>query len=290
MYDPAHPASELDTRPLTGALGAEIYGVDLAQLSDTQFQALHRDFLHYGVLAIRNQTLTPPQLLELAERFGSAEIHPIVQGLPELPQVIKIHKAAGDPATFGIGWHSDNSFTTQPSLCSLVLASTVPPVGGDTLFANQYLAFDQLSSGLQDMLRGLRAVHSARNAYTAPTTTDKYEGKTTMAYSRSEIIEAEVLHPIVRQHPQTGRESLFINPMFTLKFENMSEDESRPLLDYLFRHSTREDFQCRVRWQPDTLTIWDNRCVQHSALNDCQGHERILYRVTVAGDQPVGRQ
>jgi taurine dioxygenase len=164
---------------------------------------------------------------------------------------------------------------------------TVPPHGGDTLFANQYLAYELLSAGMRRMLDGLQAVHSARYAYTAPTTVDKYEGKTTMSYRHSEAVGAEVVHPVVRTHPETGRKALYVNPMFTVRFADMSEDESRPLLEFLFRHSVREDLHCRVRWRPGTVTMWDNRCVQHTALDDCQGFERIHYRVTVQGDRPA---
>ncbi len=277
----------LDVRPLTGAMGADVFGVDLTKLDGQTLVSIKRTFHEYGAIVVRNQSLTPSALLEFAKKIGAIEVHPIVKGLDEHPEVIKIHKATGDVATFGVGWHSDNSFTPQPSLGSIVYAEKVPPVGGDTLFANQYLAWEQLSGGMQRMLEGLRAVHSAKYAYTAPTAKDKYEGKTTIAYTHSDVVHAEVVHPVVRTHPETGRKAIYVNPMFTVRFEDMTEDESRPLLDFLFRHCVREDFQCRVRWQEGAVTLWDNRCVQHTALNDCQGFERILYRVTVRGNAPA---
>lgn len=276
----------VEIRPLTGAMGAELSGVNLSEVDDAEFAAIEDALYRYGAIVIRDQRLSHPEHLAFARRFGDLEEHPIVRGLDEFPEIIKIHKAAGDAATFGIGWHSDNSFTERPSLGSVLYAETVPPVGGDTLFASQYLAFEQLSAGMRRMLSGMRAVHSARAAYTAPTTRAKYDGKTTMSYRYSDDVEAEVVHPVVRTHPATGRQALYVNPMFTVRFEDMTESESRPLLDFLFRHAVREDFQCRVRWRVGSVALWDNRCVLHSALDDCQGDERVHYRVTVRGETP----
>lgn len=284
---PMQNSTPFAAHPLTGSLGAEIAGIDLRALTEREFLELEQAFHQYAVLAVRGQDLSIEDLKRFAERFGELEVHPIVEGIEGHPEVIKIHKSAGDAATFGVGWHSDNSFTDRPSMCSVVYGTTVPPYGGDTLFANQYLAYEQLSEGMRRMLDGLGAVHSARYAYTAPTTVDKYEGRTTMSYRRSDVLEAEVVHPVVRTHPVTGRRALYVNPMFTTRFDSMTEEESRPLLDFLFRHAAREDFQCRVRWQVGTVTLWDNRCVQHSALNDCQGFERVHYRVTVQGERPI---
>ncbi len=282
------PSSQtMDVLPLTGAMGAEIRGIDLTRLDAPAFSALERALYDFGAIVVRDQKLSHDEQKSFAARFGEIEVHPIVEGIDGHPEIIKIHKSAGDAATFGVGWHSDNSFTERPSLCSIVYGVTIPPYGGDTLFANQYLAYEQLSDGMRRMLDGLYAVHSAKYAYTAPTTDAKYEGKTTMSYRRSETIGAEVLHPVVRTHPETGRRALYVNPMFTVRFADMSEEESRPLLDFLFRHAAREDFQCRVRWYEGSVTLWDNRCVMHSALNDCQGFERIHYRVTVQGERPV---
>ena len=281
-------SEDLDIAPLTGVGGAEVGGVDLANLDDATFARIASALYEHGVLVVRDQRLEHPTQLAFARRFGGLETHPIVVGMEEYPEIIKMHKAVGDESTFGVGWHSDNSFNPRPSMGSIVRADVLPPFGGDTLFANQHLAYERLSSGMRRMLDGMRAVHSAKVAYRTPTTAQKYDGTTTMKYHESKMIEAEVLHPVVRTHPVTGRRALYVNPMFTLRFEDMSEEESAPLLEYLFRHSTCEDLQCRIRWQGGTVAIWDNRCVQHSALNDCQGFERIHYRVTVAGEVPIG--
>jgi taurine dioxygenase len=280
-------APALDIRPLAGAMGAEILGADLSEIDDALFAVIQKAFYEFGAIVIRDQVLTHEEHKRFAARFGKLEVHPIVEGLEGHPEIIKIHKAKGDPATFGVGWHSDNSFTERPSLGSILYAEKIPPYGGDTLFANQHLAYEQLSGGMRRMLDGLNAVHSAKYAYTAPTTREKYEGKTTMAYRHSDAIEKEVLHPVVRTHPVTRRKALYVNPMFTVGIEDMSDEESRPLLDFLFRHTVREDFQCRVRWQPGSVVMWDNRWIQHCALDDCQGFERIHYRITVEGEKPI---
>ncbi len=280
-------AAEIEIRPIAGAMGAEVFGVDLADVSDDAFSRVAEALYRFGAIVFRDQEITHDAHKLFASRFGELEVHPIVDGIADHPEIIKMHKAAGDAATFGVGWHSDNSFTARPSQCSIVYGVDVPPFGGDTLFANQFLAYERLSPGMRRMLDGLGAVHSAKYAYTAPTTTDKYEGKTTMSYRQSAVVGAEVVHPVVRTHPVTGRKALYVNPMFTVRFEDMSEEDSRPLLDYLFRHSVREDFQCRVRWAPGTVAMWDNRCVQHTALDDCQGFERVHFRVTVEGEEPA---
>ncbi len=278
--------NRLTVKPLTGAMGAELSGADLNNLDDQTFSEIVKALYDFGVIAFRDQNLAPETHKAFASRFGRLEVHPIVEGVEGHPEMIKMHKSANTESTFGVGWHSDNSFLENPSLGSIVYGDVIPPVGGDTLFANQYLAYETLSPGMKKMIASVNAVHSARDAYTSPTANEKYDGKGTIKYRHAEIIEHEVEHPVVRTHPATGRKALYVNPMFTLRFADMTREESAPLLEYLLRHCVREDFQCRVRWAKGTVTMWDNRCVQHAALNDCEGYERILYRVTIAGERP----
>ena len=279
--------TDLEILPLTGALGAEIIGVDLAKtLSNSQFDSIHSAFLDHGVIFFRDQDLDREAQLAFARRFGEFDRHPIAKGMEDHPDIIKIHKQAGDSATFGVGWHSDNSYMAEPSLGSVLYGDLIPPYGGDTLFASQYLAYDALSPGMKTLLQGLRAVHSASRAFTAPTTKEKWDGKTTIKYEMSDALHAEELHPVVRTHPETGRKALYVNPMFTLRFEDMSEEESRPLLDYLFVHAARPEFTCRFRWKKGSVAVWDNRCVQHNAMGDYTDFERVMYRVTIKGDRP----
>ena len=170
---------------------------------------------------------------------------------------------------------------------SVVYAHIVPPQGGDTLFASQYIAYERLSGGMKKMLEKLNAVHSAKYAYTSKTAEAKYAGKTAITYKRSDSVYDEVVHPVIRTHPITGRKALYVNPMFTICFEDMSEDESKPLLSYLFEHATRPEFSARIPWDTRMVAMWDNRCVQHYAVDDYVDYERLLYRVTVNGEKPV---
>lgn len=277
--------STISVKRLTGAMGAEISGVDLAgDLSDECFSEIRTALFTYGAIGFRDQALTLDDHRRFAERFGTLEVHPIVNGMEDHPEIIRMHKPAGTAASFGVGWHSDNSFFEKPSLGSIVHAHIVPPQGGDTLFANQQLAFDTLSDGIKDMLRGLTAIHSAKDAYTSPTALEKYDGDGPITYRHSEVITEEVEHPVVIRHPATGREALYVNPMFTDRFKGWTKEESAPLISFLLAHAVREDFQCRFRWEKGSVVMWDNRIVQHAALNDYEEHERLLYRITVNGD------
>ncbi|MEM9705606.1 MAG: TauD/TfdA family dioxygenase [Pseudomonadota bacterium] len=275
---------QFEAEPLTGAMGAILHGVNIADLDDTVFDDIRASLFEYGAIAIPGQSLTLDQLKAFAARFGELETHPIVNGMENHPEIIRMHKPAGAPATFGAGWHSDNSFFARPSLGSILYAEIIPPVGGDTLFSNQQKAYEALSPGLKTTLENLTAIHSAHAAYTSPTALEKYDSDGPITYRRSDIIDQEVEHPVIIAHPITGAKALYINPMFTLKFKHWTIEESRPLIDYLCRHAARDDFQCRIRWSKGMVTMWDNRIVQHAALNDYEGHERLIYRVTVNGE------
>jgi taurine dioxygenase len=276
----------LHIEPLTGLMGAEISGVTLSpDMDESVFQEIRQALFTYGAIGFRDQTWTRSEQVAFSRRFGELEVHPIVKGLDDHPEVIKMHKPANMAATFGVGWHTDNTFFERPSLGSIVFAEIVPPVGGDTLFSNQQVAWDTLSQGMKDMLDDMIAIHSAKDAYTSEAALEKYESDGPISYIRSNCVEGQVEHPVVIKHPVTGRKALFVNPMFTMGFKDMKKEESQPILDYLFRHAIREDFQCRFRWKPGSVAMWDNRIVMHAALNDYQNHERLLYRTTVNGDR-----
>ena len=276
----------LEIKKISNAMGAMIKGVDLSSdLSETQFEEIRRALFEFGAIGFRDQTLDFDTQIAFAKRFGSLEVHPIVKGMEAHPEIIKMHKPAGHQASFGVGWHSDNSFFTEPSLGSILFAEKVPPIGGDTLFANQQLAYEHLSDGLKQTLEGLVAVHTAHDAYTSDTALEKYDTDGPIQYTRSHIIEDLTEHPAIISHPVTGKKALYLNPMFTSHFKGWSVEESRPLLDFLVQHGVRDDFQCRFTWQAGTVAIWDNRIVQHAALDDYPDHERIIYRITVNGEK-----
>ncbi|MEM7018658.1 MAG: TauD/TfdA family dioxygenase, partial [Pseudomonadota bacterium] len=238
------------------------------------------------VIFFRGQEITPEQHIQLGRRFGSLHIHPYVAGLDDYPEIIPIIKEATDKRNFGGGWHSDVSFEQKPALGSLLYAHEVPEYGGDTLFSSQYLAYETLSDGMKNLLDPLQAIHSAGLEYSSKGASLKAaKGNASM-----QAVEAEefntIEHPVVRTHPETGRKALYVNRAFTLNFKNMTRKESLPLLHFLWEQAEREAFTCRFRWSKNALAFWDNRCVQHYALNDYQGQRREMHRVTVEGDQP----
>jgi taurine dioxygenase len=249
---------------------------------------LRAALLRHGVVVLRDQKLSREAQLAFARRLGKPEVHPIANGMAEHPEIIRVLKPAGERAFFGTSWHTDNSFFERPTSFTILYGDTVPPVGGDTVFASMELAYETLSAPLKALLDPLVAVHSASSAYDPRTTGDaKYKGEAPITYTYSDAIWKEVEHPVVRTHPETGRKSLYVNPMFTQRIVGLAAHESRALLEMLYAHATRLEFTCRVRWTPGSLTMWDNRSVQHYAIDDYADFERVMYRVTLEGTRPV---
>jgi taurine dioxygenase len=281
-------APPFECRPLSTALGAEIRGLDLSKpLEEDVFAAVHDTLMDRHVLVFRDQALSREEQLAFARRFGEPEVHPIANGLAEHPEVIRVLKPRGEAAYFGTSWHTDNTFFEEPSGVTVLYGEKVPPVGGDTLFASMVKAWETLSEPMRAFLEPLSAVHSASSAYDPKTTGDaKYKGETAITYTYSDSIYDEVEHPVVRTHPDSGRRALFVNPMFTQRIVGLNPDESEALLGMLYAHATRPELLCRVRWEPGSVTMWDNRCVQHYAIDDYEDYERVMYRVTVAGERP----
>lgn len=272
----------MQIRPISGAIGAEISGVDLAQLDPETFEELHQALLDYGVISIQDQSLTPDQQIAFARRWGDIHDHPYLSGLDGRPEIIEIVKEAGEPNRFGAHWHTDQIFTKAPAMATMLLAREVPPAGGDTLFTDLYAAYDALSDGMQRLVGQLRTV----NIYDKGTTRSKRMGEKVLEPEKQ--AEAAV-HPLVRVHPETGRRALYLNDTRIMgRFEDMTEAESRPLLDYLLTHATRPEFTCRVRWNVGTLGLWDNRRLMHLALDDYHGHRRVMHRITIKGTPPIG--
>jgi len=272
----------LEALPLSGAIGAEIKGVDLAALDDATFGAIHRSLLTHGVLCFRDQNLTPEEQLAFAARWGEIHLHPYLDGLPDRPEIIEIVKEAGERNRFGDHWHTDQIFTPAPAMGTMLYAKEVPPVGGDTLFASLGHAYDALSEGMKKLACRLRTY----NLY------DKQAARSRRMSAKipdQEKPAEPAIHPLVRVHPETGRRALYLTELQTTRrFEGMTEAESTPLLEYFLRHATRPEFTCRVRWEVGTLTIWDNRCLMHMALDDYPDYRRVMHRITIKGEPTKG--
>jgi len=273
--------------PLAGALGAEIRGVSLATLKDeAAWQAIHRAFLQYSVLAFRDQALEPADLMRVGARFGEPCFYPFVTGLPDYPFIFEVVKEESETVNFGGNWHSDTTYLAQPPLATLLHAIETPSLGGDTLFASTRAAYDALSEGMRAMVDRLVGVNSASLKVTGGRRKMHSTIGGMQVHDTENADEYEAEHPAARTHPDTGRKALYVSRSHTIRFKDMSEEESRPLIDFLQAHQTRPEFTCRVRWSPGTLTIWDNRCTQHNAVNDYHGQRRRMRRLTVGAQTP----
>ncbi len=265
----------------TPACGAEVHGLDLSSpLDESTIGHLKTALSEHCVLFFRRQQMTAQQQKELGRRFGELHIHPawprVIDGHPE---VMEIYADEHTKRIAGEDWHSDVSCDPKPPLGTILQMLEVPPVGGDTLFANMYAAFESLSDAMQRFLEGMKALHDGAQAYRGRYEGVSDEGK---AYPQSE-------HPVIRTHPQSGRKALFVNRIFTTRILDLSPSESDVVLPMLFEHIGRPEFQCRFKWEPGAVAFWDNRCAQHYAIWDYYPHRRRGLRVTIKGDVPFYR-
>jgi taurine dioxygenase len=221
--------------------------------------------------------------MAFAERFGEPVEYPLVKGLADFPKIIEVKKLEHERVAFGAIWHSDTAYLERPPMASMLLARELPPFGGDTLFANMYLAYESLSEGMRALLLTLKAVNSSAKADVTRTREDRIKDSGTEEARKEYLAE----HPVVRTHPETGRKALYVNPAHTVRFAGWSEEESAPLLKFLFELQARPEFTCRFSWQPGSIALWDNRCAQHNPVNDYHGHRRLMHRITLAGDVPA---
>jgi taurine dioxygenase len=271
----------IEASPISGALGAEIGGVDIARdLEDEVIAEIRQALLDHLVIFFRSQKLAPSEQVAFARRFGQPMEYPQLKGLPECPLVTPVIKLEHERINFGGVWHSDTAYLERPPMASMLYAVEVPPHGGDTLFANQYLAYETLSEGLKQTLDGLVGINTSTKANASMTREDRLRD----AGAALKVLLAE--HPVVRTHPEIGRKALYVNLGHTTQIRGWTEQESGPLLDYLFAHQVRPEFTCRLRWEPGSLAFWDNRCTQHNPVNDYHGHRRVMHRITLAGDKP----
>lgn len=273
----------IEVRPIAGALGAEINGVDMAHDLDTEVVGeVRQALLDHLVIFLREQNATPHQQLAFARKFGEPIEYPQLKGLAESPMITPVIKLEHERNNFGGIWHSDTTYLPIPPMGSMLLAREVPPVGGDTMFANQYLAYEALSDGLKKTLEGLIGVSSSSKADVTRTREDAM--KQAGAGATPKQLDAE--HPIVRTHPETGRKALYTSVAHTARIKGWTEKESLALLEFLWEHQIRPEFTCRFPWRVGSLAFWDNRCAMHYPINDYHGFRRVMHRITLAGDKP----
>jgi taurine dioxygenase len=266
-----------------GALGAEISGVDVSgELTTDVATAIRQAWLDHLVIFFRDVDLSPARFLAFAAHFGRVIEYPFLKGLEDFPLIVPVVKLEHETVNFGGIWHSDTTYQPDPPSATLLIAREVPPAGGDTLFANQYLAYENLPDAVKQQLTGMKAVSSSAKADTTKSREDRVRERGNPAAAGEYLAE----HPVVRTHPETGRKALYLNPAHTVCFVGQSEEESAPLLDFLFRHQVKREFLGRFCWRAGSLAMWDNRCTLHNPVNDYHGHRRVMHRVTLAGDRP----
>ncbi len=274
----------INVRPIAAALGVEIDGVDLAAGPDeAQFEEIRRAYHQYGVIFFRDQTLTPEQHIAFAERWGSININRFFATVDGYPMIAEVRKEPDQNDNIGGDWHTDHSYDTAPAMGSVLYGLDVPEIGGDTLFASMYSAYDALSDGLKAMLEGLHAWHSSRHVFGEAARVAEGDDIGDRI-ANTDLATQDARHPVVIRHPGSGRKALYVNPGFTTRFDGWTAEESAPLLDYLYKHAIRPEFTCRFHWRNGSVAFWDNRATWHFALNDYQGQRRLMHRITVDGE------
>jgi taurine dioxygenase len=269
--------------------GATARGLDLrAPLSDAAAETIRLAWARYGVLIFPDQSLDDDELEKFTLGLGDFGLDPFIEAMPDHPHILELRREPDEKAAnFGAAWHSDWSFQTHPPSGTILHSKVVPPVGGDTLYADGHRAWEALSETMKSMLDGLRAIHSAAFAYGPRGVLAKEVHERTMKIIVSEEAEKTEIHPLVRTHPVTGRKSLFINPVYTVAIEGLHPAENFTLLKFLYEHMVKDEFVYRHQWQEDMLVLWDNRSTMHFAEGGYNGHLRVMHRTTLAGDRPI---
>ena len=274
----------MDVKLLSGALGAEVSGIDLKDSSEKNFKIINNFLLKHKVIFFRNQKITSEEQLALAKCFGPLEKHIYVKGRKEYPEIVRIIKGPNEKHQWGETWHTDVSYNVKPTKVIILRSIKVPPVGGDTMYSNMEIAWETLDENIKNKIKNKKALHSSLGAAAFVEKYEKMQGNGNVdEYSNS--------HPIVRTHPETGKKILYVNSMYTKKIFDMEEKESNKILKNIFEHQERLDFTCRFQWTENAIAIWDNRSVLHQGLTDFfpgrgLGHERIMDRIAIEGDRP----
>ena len=272
---------QIEVVPVSGGVGVEVHNVDIKSGIDSgTFDELRAAFVEHGLIFLRDQDITPDEHIAFAERWGKININRFFPRLDGYDQIATVTKEPHQTTNIGGGWHTDHSYDHVPAMGSILIARETPPVGGDTLFACMYTAYDTLSDGLKQTLEDMKAVHSSRHIFGEQSSyRDTMRGR----FSNPEDATQDAVHPVVIMHPESGRKALYVNPGFTLHFYGWTVAESKPLLDYLYAHSVQLEHTTRFQWAPGSIAFWDNRCTWHYALNDYHGTRREMHRITIEG-------
>ena len=269
---------------ISGALGAEVKGIDLKDSSIENWNVINDLLLEHKVLFFRNQNITSEEQLNLARKFGPFERHIYVKGREKYPEILRIIKEPDEKQQWGETWHTDVSYNPKPTKVIMLRSIKIPPVGGDTMFSNMELAYETLDDEIKNKIDDKKAIHSSLGAAAFVDAYKAMEGNGNLKeYSNS--------HPVVRTHPETGKKILYVNSMYTKKILDLDEDESDHILNHIFKHQERLDFTCRFKWTENAVAIWDNRSTLHQGLTDFfpgrgLGHERVMDRIAIEGDNP----
>lgn len=268
-----------------GGVGAFVQGIDLARdVSDNVAGVLRQALGEYGVLFFRDQSLSPEQHVTLARRFGRINVNRFFAHLDSHPEIAMVSKEPEQKDNIGGGWHTDHTYDQEPAMGSILVARDIPPQGGDTMYANMYTAYETLSEGLKQTLAGMKAVHSSRHVFGTQAGYRRRGSDLAGRLGNADVADQDAVHPVVISHPISGRQALYVNPGFTLRFDGWSKDESEPLLEMLYRHAQRPEHCYRFQWRNGSVAFWDNRATWHYALNDYQGQRRELHRITIDGE------
>jgi len=279
--------NKIEIIPLSGSLGAEIYNIDLTLITSKNFIEIYKAFNEHQVIFFHNQNMNPEIFLNFAKKWGEMHHHPFMKSLENYPDILEILKTEDDSKAFGNVWHTDQMFTEVPAKCTILYSLEMPEVGGDTLFTNLYEAYNKLSSGLKHMLENINALNigDKQPSIGGQSRKDRHDGTmSNMQVKDPGKVKTESMHPVIRTHPDTKKKALFIGG-HTSQFENMTLEESQPLLNYLKKHITRPEFTCRFRWKVGSVAIWDNRCTLHYAIDDYSGYRRKMHRITIKGEE-----
>ena len=273
--------SNILINPTSGSMGVEIHNVDLSkELSDSLFSEIRETFIEHGLIFFRDQELTPDDHLRFAKRWGEININRFFAKVEWYDQIAEVKKDPDQKINIGGAWHTDHSYDQVPAMGSILLAKETPKIGGATLFANMYRAYETLSDGMKKTLEAMTACHSSRHVFGAHT---GYSEASNQRIGNPELATQDAIHPVIITHPESKRKALYVNPEFTVNFEGWTVEESKPLLDYLTEHTTQQENTTRFQWEPGAIAFWDNRCTWHFALNDYPGETRLMHRITVEG-------